>query len=52
MEITSPAIVNLIPRLKAFVFGLNIQKLEITKKKRATPKNTLSGAMASLDCDL
>jgi hypothetical protein len=35
--------VNFIPRLKAFVLGLNIQKLEITKKKRATPKNTLKG---------
>lgn len=48
----NPAIVNLIPRLNAFVLGLNIQKLEITKKKRATPKNTLKGAIASLDCDL
>lgn len=44
--------VNFIPRLKAFVLGLNIQKLETTKKNRATPKNTLRGAMASLDCDL
>lgn len=44
--------VNFIPRLNALVLGLNIQKLEITKKKRATPKNILKGAMASLDCDL
>jgi len=48
----SPAIVNLIPRLKALVLGLNIQKLEITKKKRETPKNTLRGDIASFDCDL
>lgn len=51
-EMIKPAIVNLIPRLKALVLGLNIQKLEMTKKKRATPKNTLRGAIASLDWDL
>lgn len=48
----SPAMVNFIPRLNAFVLGLNIQKLEMTKKKSETPKNTLKGDMASLDCDL
>jgi hypothetical protein len=52
IDMISPAIVNLIPRLNAFVLGLNIQKLEITKKKRETPKNTLKGDIASLDCDL
>ena len=34
MEMIKPAIVNLIPRLNAFVLGLNIQKLEMTKKEK------------------
>jgi hypothetical protein len=34
--------VNTIPRLKAFVLGLNIQKLEITKKKKQLRKKHLT----------
>lgn len=41
-----------IPRLNALVFGLNIQKLETTKKKSETPKNTLSGESGCFDSDL
>ena len=51
-EIIRPAIANLIPLLKAFVFGLNIQKLEITKKNKEIPKNVFRGDNVSLDWDL
>ena len=44
--------VKIIPRLKAFVFGLNIQKLEMTKKKSDMPKKVFSGESVSFDCDL
>ena len=37
---TNPAKANQIPFLKMLVLGRNIQKEEITKKKRDTPKNT------------
>ncbi len=49
---TSPATVNIIPRLKALVFGLNIQKLEITKKNKAIPKKVFKGESVSFDWDL
>lgn len=52
METTSPTAVKSIPRLNAFVFGLNIQKLEITKKNRAIPKKVLRGDSVSFDWDL
>lgn len=44
--------VNTIPRLKAFVLGLNIQKLEITKKNNEIPKNVFKGDRVSFDCAL
>lgn len=52
METMSPATVKTMPRLKALVLGLNIQKLEITKKNRAIPKKVFSGDKVSLDWDL
>ena len=52
MDTTRPAIVKIIPRLKAFVFGLNIQKLEITKKNNEIPKKVFKGDKVSFDCAL
>lgn len=52
METTNPATVKIIPLLNAFVLGLNIQKLEITKKNNEIPKKVFSGDNVSLDCDL
>ncbi len=44
-----PAIAKYTPRLKAFDLGLNIQKLEITKKKSEIPKNAFKGESESFD---
>ena len=52
MEITKPDKVNKIPRLKALVFGLNIQKLDTTKKKRQIPKKTFNPPNLSFEGDL
>lgn len=52
IETTSPATVKTIPLLNALVLGLNIQKLEITKKNREIPKKVFNGERVSLDCDL
>lgn len=52
IETISPTMVNTIPRLNAFVLGLNIQKLEITKKNRAIPKKAFNGERVSFDWDL
>lgn len=52
IEIIRPATANLIPLLKAFVLGLNIQKLEITKKNKEIPKNVFRGDNVSFDWDL
>lgn len=49
METIRPATANLIPRLKGLLFVLNIQKLEMTKKKRHTPKKAFSGESVSAD---
>ena len=48
----APTAVKIIPRLKGLDLGLNIQKLEITKKNNDTPKKTLSGDKGFLDSDL
>ena len=52
METTNPATVKIIPLLNAFVLGLNIQKLEITKKNKEIPKKVFNGESVSLDWDL
>jgi len=49
---TIPAIVKMIPFLKILVFGINIQKEEITKKNRETPKNMLRKNSGSEDLAL
>ena len=49
MATTKPAIANFIPRLKGLLLVLNIQKLDITKKKRQTPKKAFSGERVSAD---
>ena len=40
---------KIIPLRKTLDFGGNIQKLDMTKKKRQTPKNVLSGERACAD---
>ena len=49
---TIPAMVNFTPLLKGLLLVLNIQKLEMTKKKRQTPKNAFSGESVSADLAL
>lgn len=49
IDITKPAMANLIPLLKGLLLGLNIQKLDSTKKNKQIPKNAFNGDKRSAD---